>query len=126
MDQAASKKILWVEDDNLISVILSGRLISAGFNIAHTTNGDEAMRILEGMTPDAILMDLLLPGMSGLDIIEKIRGIERLKDVPVIILSNLNDSKDMKRAHDLGVKAFLVKAVSSVEQIIKELESVLK
>lgn len=114
------KKILWVEDDKLIGTILAKKLISAGFDLFHAKSGEEALEALRNVIPDAIVMDLLLPGISGFDTIQTIKKDEALKNVPVMVLSNLSKPSDMERARALGVQKFIIKATASLEQIAEE------
>jgi putative two-component system response regulator len=120
------KKLLWIEDDSLISTILSEKFISSKFNLVHTTNGEEALKILEGIIiPDVILIDLVLPGMSGFEVLEKIRGDDRLKAVPIVVLSNLSSKGDIEKAYKLGAQKFILKAVTSLDQIVQEVRELL-
>ncbi len=115
-----AKKILWVEDDKLIGNILGKKMVSSGFDLVHAKDGEEAMKSLEQFMPDAIMIDLLLPGMSGFDILKQIRDNPKFKDVPVMILSNLSKPSDLNRAKVLGAQKFLVKATASLDQIVSE------
>lgn len=117
------KKLLWVEDDKLIGTILAKKLIASGFDLSHAKNGEEALSSLKQSIPDVIVLDLLLPGMSGFDILQQIRMNEKLKTVPVIILSNLSKPSDIDKAKILGAQKFLVKAATSLDQIIFEIKS---
>lgn len=118
-----NKKILWVEDDKLIGTILSKKLLSSGFDIFHAQNGEEAFEILKSVLPDAIVLDLVLPNMSGFEILETIRKDDSVNKIPVMILSNLSKQSDMERAKALGAKKFLVKATASLDQIVEEMRS---
>ena len=120
------KKLLWVEDDRLIGSILSRKLIASGFDLLHAKNGDEAMDALKDIKPDVIALDLVLPGMSGFDILQKIRADERLRPVPVLILSNLSKQSDIERAKALGAQKFIVKAAASLDQIVAEVRNLTK
>lgn len=120
------KKILWVEDDKLIGTILGKKLISSGFDLTHTKNGEETLRELENIVPDIIIVDLLLPGMSGFEILEKVKERDRLKSIPVMVLSNLSKSSDIEKAKALGAQRFMVKAASSLDQIVAEVHNLLK
>ncbi len=115
-----SKKILWVEDDKLIGSILARKFISAGFELTHMNNGEEAMGWLRENKPDLILLDLMLPGMDGFEILQKARMDNRLRDVPAMILSNLSRPSDFEKAKMLGAAKFMVKAASSLDQIVEE------
>lgn len=117
------KKIVWVEDDKLIGTILAKKLVASGFSLFHAKNGTEALAYLSNEVPDAIILDLLLPGMNGLDILQRIKADARLKNVPVMVLSNLNKQSDIDRAKTLGAQKFLVKAAASLDQIVSEVRN---
>lgn len=120
------KKILWVEDDKLIGNILEKKLLNSGFNLYHASEGNDALKYLDGNIPDVIILDLLLPGMSGFDILQKIRTDMRLKKIPVIILSNFNKPSDIEKAKILGAQKYLVKAAISLDQIVEEVKDLIK
>jgi DNA-binding response OmpR family regulator len=117
---SAKKKLLWVEDDKLIGSILARKLNSSGFELFHAKSGDEALEGLKTFTPDAAVLDLVLPGMSGFDILQKIKQDDRFKKLPAMILSNLSKQSDIERAKALGAQKFLVKASVSLDQIVEE------
>jgi DNA-binding response OmpR family regulator len=120
------KKILWVEDDKLIGTILSKKIVSSGFELFHAKNGEEALDIVTRETPDAIVVDLLLPGMSGFDILQQMQMNERSKNIPTMVLSNLSKPSDIEKAKLLGAKKFLVKAATSLDQIVAEMKDLSK
>lgn len=115
-----TKKILWVEDDKLIGTILSKKLISSGFELSHAKTGEEAINLLSTVVPDVIVLDLLIPGLNGFDILQRIKATPQLSKIPVMILSNLNKQSDIDRARILGAQKFLVKAAASLDQIVTE------
>ncbi len=116
----AKKKLVWVEDDKLIGTILGKKLTASGFDVFHAKNGDEALAHLATNVPDVIVLDLLMPGMSGFDVLQKVKADPRLRTVPSMILSNLNKQSDIERAKILGAQKFLVKAAASLDQIVDE------
>lgn len=120
------KKILWVEDDKLIGNILGKKFVTSGFDLVHAKNGEEALRALEGVVPDAIVVDLLLPGMSGFEILQNIKTRNNFKMIPVMVLSNLSKQSDIEKARVLGAHKFLVKAAVSLDQIVAEVLSMFK
>jgi DNA-binding response OmpR family regulator len=121
------KRVLWVEDDKLIGSILEKKFLSSGFDLVHTKNGEETFERISEIIPDAIVIDLILPGMSGFEILQKIRAMDgRLSKVPVMILSNLSKPSDIEKAKALGATKFMVKAASSLDQIVAEVKALLE
>lgn len=114
------KKLLWVEDDKLIGTILSKKLVSSGFDLVHAKNGEEALASMRERQPDGVVLDLLLPGRSGFDILKDMNDEPSLKKIPVMILSNLSKQSDIERAKAMGARKFLVKAAVSLDQIVEE------
>ena len=98
------------------------KLVAAGFELFHAKNGEEALEILKTVLPDVIAVDLILPGMSGFDILQKVNMDERLKKIPKMVLSNLSKPSDIEKAHALGATKFLVKAATSLDQIVAEVK----
>lgn len=119
---ARKKNLLWIEDDKLIGTILAKKLIASGFDLVHVSDGESAMNSLMTKKPDVIIIDLILPGMNGFEILEKIRADESLKTIPTMVLSNLSKVSDIDKAKALGVKKFLVKASTSLDQVVVEIK----
>ncbi|MBM3272407.1 response regulator [Candidatus Kaiserbacteria bacterium] len=119
----AGKRILLVEDDIFLSNLLTAKLGKTGCVSTQAKDGEECVEIISrGDTPlDVILLDLTLPGMSGFDVIPHIRGSERFKSTPIIVLSNLSQDSDISRAKSLGVNKYLVKAERDPDEIIAEI-----
>ncbi len=121
-----AKKILWVEDDKFLSSILFKKFESSGHTVLKAADGEEALKILETETPDVIVMDILLPGLSGFDILQKIKMDAKFRSTPVMMLSNLSKPSDIEKAKALGAQKFLVKAAVSLDEIVKEIDTLLK
>ncbi len=118
------KKLLWIEDDALLGSILGKELAATGMELIHAQNGEEAMTLLRGTVPDAVMVDLVLPGkLDGFGILTEMSSDPRLKDVPRIVLSNLSKPSDIARAKELGAQRFMVKAESSLASIVSEVKS---
>jgi CheY-like chemotaxis protein len=118
-------KVFWVEDDKLIGNILGKKLTLSGFDLLLAKTGDEALERLKHVVPDIIVIDILLPGMNGLDLLQKIRSDALLKNVPIMVLSNLSKPSDIERAKILGAQRFLVKAAVSLDQIVSEVKTLI-
>jgi len=125
MDNLKGKKLVWVEDDQFLSGIIASKLTNHGITLLHASTGDDGFAMIKKEKPDIVLLDLLLPGISGFDVLQKVKEDAELKDIPVIVFSNLGEPKEIKKARDLGAKKFLVKAAIVPDQIIDELSSAL-
>ncbi len=119
------KKILWVEDDKLLSLILSKKISNVGFTLLKALNEEETIKILENEIPDLMVFDILLPGINGLDLLQKIKTNPKFRKIPSIILSNMSSQEDIEKSKILGVNKFIVKAAVSLDEIITEIESIL-
>ncbi len=120
------KKILIVEDDRFLREIASQKLEADGFVVESATNGTEALEHLEkNARPDIIVLDLILPGISGFEVLEKVKQNAVLKDIPVVILSNLGQEEDIEKAKSLGATDYLVKAHFSFAEIIKKIREII-
>ena len=121
----AGKKVLWVEDDSFLGDILAAKLSAAQCTVLYAKDGEAALKIVETDTPDIVLLDLVLPGISGFDVLEQLKKNDKTKNVPVIILSNLAQESDLERAKKLGAFKHFVKASIDPVNIIREITSTL-
>ncbi|MEK7535656.1 MAG: response regulator [Patescibacteria group bacterium] len=120
------KTIFIVEDDKFLRDLASQKLESEGFKLNSATTGTEALEYLEkNPRPDIIVLDLILPGLSGFEVLEKVKANPNLKDVPVLILSNLGQEEDIEKAKKLGAVDYLVKAHFSFAEIIKKIREII-
>ncbi len=118
------KKVMWVEDDKFLSDLISRKLGHQGCRLMYATTGEEALKILETDIPDVLILDILLPGISGFDVLEKVRSGEKTKNIPVIILSNFSQNNEVDRAMKLGAKKFLIKASIVLDDLVHEIQAV--
>lgn len=121
----SDKKILLVEDDTFLSDVMKRKLQNEKCVVFHATSGEMAIEIAQKESPDLVLLDLVLPGISGFETLEKIKAHEQSKKSHVIILSNLSQQEDIERAKGLGADAFLVKAISTPTEIFATVQSIL-
>ncbi len=118
-------KILIVEDDEFLRTLLADKLTGSGHEVESAETGERALEILAGFQPDLVLLDLILPGMSGFDVLGWIKSqSEPLSQTPVIILSNLGSGEDIKKGKELGAKDFLVKAKFTPNEISEKVKLV--
>lgn len=119
------KKILWVEDDKFLADIAGKKLAIERAELKRTIDADSTFAVLQEWIPDVIILDVMLPGMSGMDILAKIKSDRRLDKVPVIMLSNASQDQNIDNAMKIGAKKFLTKATLTPQGIIREIASVL-
>ena len=124
-EEKKEKKIVLVEDDSLMSSILATHLIKEGFDIISVTEGAQAFERIQAEQPSIVLLDIVLPGVGGFDILAKLKQDESTKSIPVLILSNLGSKEEIERGIDLGAEDYLVKANSMVEEITGKIQKIL-
>ena len=117
------QNILIVEDDTFLQGLMASKVNSNGFAITTASNGEEAMTALANTKFDGILLDLMLPDISGFDILENLKSDG--SKIPVIVFSNLSDDKDIKKAMSLGAKEYLIKSNFTLEELIEKLKKVI-
>jgi DNA-binding response OmpR family regulator len=120
-------KIMLVEDDNFLRSICSQKLRKEGFDVIEAMDGVQALKEMEKINPDVILLDLVMPSMDGFEVLTKIRNHQdkKIAVTPVIILSNLGQDEEIKKALSLGANMFLVKANFTTGEIVKKVRKLL-
>jgi len=119
------KRVLIVEDDDFLGKIMTSRLSSKGAVAVLAKSGEEALVALKEQKFDAALLDILLPGINGFEVLQFIREVPETKDLPVTVISNFNQVKDEEKAKAMGA-AFMVKALVNPDEIIAQAEMMLK
>lgn len=113
------KRILLIEDDKFLVKIYSNKLTLSGFDVEIAINADEGLRKVMNRRPDAILLDLILPGKDGFEFLSDLSKIkENTPRIPVVILSNLGQDIDRERTKQLGASDYLIKSNVSLEDIV--------
>ncbi len=114
-----AKKILLVEDDNNLREIYEARLQAEGYTIVSARDGEEALVVAKAEKPDLIIADIMMPKISGFEMLDILRNTEGLKHVKVVMLTALGQSDDQQRANKLGADRYLVKSQVTLEDIVK-------
>jgi len=89
-------------------------------------DGEVGLKLAKSGKPDLILLDLILPKIDGFEVLKKIKADPETKDIPVIVLTNLEESEDVQRAIDLGAKNYLVKANYSLREVVEKIKKALQ
>lgn len=119
------QSVLVVEDEAFLVKIYTVKLKKEGFDVSVATDGELAVKMAAELKPDIILLDLILPKMNGFEALEKMRQNPINHATPVIVLSNLGQEEDIKRAKALGADDYLVKANFSIQDVIQKIRAVL-
>ncbi|PIZ62550.1 hypothetical protein COY17_02400 [Candidatus Saccharibacteria bacterium CG_4_10_14_0_2_um_filter_52_9] len=112
-------KLLLVEDDNNLREIYEARLQAEGYTIVSARDGEEALVVAKAEKPNLIIADVMMPKISGFEMLDIMRNTDGLKDVRVIMLTALGQSDDQQRADKLGADRYLVKSQVTLEDIVK-------
>lgn len=112
-------KLMLVEDDNNLREIYEARLQAEGYTIVSAHDGEEALVVAKAEKPDLIISDVMMPKISGFEMLDILRNTEELKDTKVIMLTALGQSDDQQRADRLGADRYLVKSQVTLEDIVK-------
>ena len=120
------KKILIVEDDMFLSELVSVRFQKEGLHFSVKTDGETALEEARNVHPNLIILDILLPGIDGYEVLKRLKEDKELSNIPVLIISNLGRKDEIDKARDLGAVGFLVKARADLDDIVAKVRGLLK
>lgn len=115
----SKKKILLVEDDEALANVYKSRLEIEGFETQWVSNGEDALAAAMNFKPDLVLLDAMMPKISGFDVLDILRNTPETTDIHVIMLTALSQPKDKERAESLGVDDYLVKSQVVIGDVIE-------
>jgi len=121
-----AKTILVVEDDKFLRELIVRKLKEENFNISEAIDGEEGIKKIKEERPNLVLLDLILPGIDGFEVLSKMKEDMSLTRTPVIILSNLGQKDDVERGFKLGAVDYLIKAHFTPGEIIEKVKGALK
>lgn len=116
--------VLVIEDDSFLVDAYSTKLRKAGFKTILATNGEEGLKQAKTNKPDVVLLDLLIPKRNGFDVLADLKADKHLRHVPVIVLSNLGQERDVEQVRQLGAEDYLIKANVTMKEIIAKIKQV--
>lgn len=112
------KKILIVEDDALLSNAMSHMVTDAGFDNLIVDNGLKVLTTTKTYKPDMVLLDLVIPGLDGFEILRQLKADTQAKDIPVCVVSNLSAPADIKSVKVMGADEYFIKANTDLESVV--------
>ena len=119
------KKILFIEDEPTLQKTVGEVLSQEGFTILEALDGEVGLALAKSDKPDLILLDLILPKKNGFEVLEELKGDPGTSGIKVVVLTNLESSKDIERALALGATNYLVKANYDLEEVVLKIKALL-
>ena len=116
--EEAKKRILLVEDDASLADVYQARLELEGFEVKQVNNGEDALSVALDFKPDLVLLDAMMPKISGFDVLDILRNTPETAEIRVIMLTALSQPKDKERAENLGVNDYLVKSQVVIGDVV--------
>lgn len=116
------KKILFVEDDKALAAVYIARLQLEGFDVQHVMNGEDALSAALAYKPDLIVLDAMMPKISGFDVLDILRNTPETSNLIIIMLTALSQAKDREMAEKLGVDDYLVKSQVVIGDVVARIK----
>ena len=119
---AKSKSILLVEDDEFLAELYATKLNLEGFEVSLAVDGEKGVKMAKEVKPHLIFLDIILPKMDGFEVLKTIKQDKDLKNIPVILLTNLSQKDEVKKGLDLGANDYLIKAHFMPSEVVKKIK----
>jgi len=119
------KTILFIEDEPTIQKSISRFLEKEGYEVKSALDGEIGLETAKKIKPDLILLDLILPKKDGFEVLKELKKEEATKNIPVIALTNLEESNNIEKVLSLGATAYLIKANYKLEEIVEKIKQIL-
>ncbi len=124
-NKSKKQSILIVEDDIFLSDLYKTKMELEGFKVFTAYDGEKGFELAQKNLPDIILLDLILPKLSGFGVLEKIKANKAIKDVPVIILTNLSQKSDVDKGLKMGANDYLIKAHFMPSEVVEKIKKLI-
>jgi len=119
------KKILFIEDESALQKTFGEILSQEGYEMISALDGQTGLKMAKTKKPDLILLDLILPRVHGFEVLKQLKEDSETKEIPVIILTNLEGIGDVDKAIGLGATTYLVKAQYTLEEVLEKIKKAL-
>jgi DNA-binding response OmpR family regulator len=119
---ANPKRILLVEDDDALANVYITRLQAEGFDVRRVANGEDALAGALSYSPDLVLLDVMMPKVSGFDVLDILRNTPETRDLKIIMLTALSQQSDKDRAESLGVDDYLIKSQVVIADVVNKIK----
>lgn len=120
------KKILFIEDESALQKTMGDVLRKEGYKVLSALDGEIGARLAKTELPDLILLDLILPKKDGFEVFEELKEDQKTSEIPVIVLTNLEQMEDVEKALELGARTYLVKANYTLDEVVSKIKKALE
>jgi len=124
-DKQKKLKILYIEDDHTLATLYKARMQAEGFDVRHFPDGESALQAARGFRPDLIIVDLMMPSLSGYDVLDNLHSIVELGAAKIIVMSALSQPEDIEKAKSLGADDFIVKSQVTIDDVMGRIHTLL-
>lgn len=125
LSQQPPQLVLVVEDEPMLADLYVQKFKSSGYSVLHAPNGERALEILRSQPVNMVILDVILPKITGLEVLKQMRLDDKTKDIPVLVLTNLAETDERKTALEFGAREYLVKAMQTPEQVVEKVRSII-
>lgn len=119
------KKILFIEDEQAVQKTFGEILSNAGYKVINALNGEIGLSLAKKEKPDLVLLDLILPQKHGIEVLNELKKDKETKDIPIIVLTNIEEIGDVEKAISLGAAAYLVKTSYKMEEVLEKVRKII-
>lgn len=116
-------EVLIIEDDEFLRALTAKRLEKEGFKVSAAVDGESGLAKVAEIKPALVLLDLLLPGVNGFEVLEQLKANPELKQIPIIVFSNLGQHEDIEKAQKLGADDFLIKSNFTLDDVMAKINN---
>ena len=120
----SDKKILVIEDDKFLRKVYESKLPKEGFVVISANDGEEGLAMIKQELPSLVVLDLVMPKMTGFELLEKLSIDPQISRIPVVVASNLGQESDIQKAKNLGVRDYYVKVQTSVDELVQMFKTI--
>ena len=124
-DKQKKLKILYIEDDHTLATLYKTRMQTEGFEVRHFPDGESALQVAREFRPDLVIVDLMMPSLSGYDVLDNLHSIVELGAAKVIVMSALNQPEDIEKAKSMGADDFIVKSQVTMDDVMERIRTLM-
>ena len=126
MNKSKKALVLIIEDDSYISDMYRIKLESENFEVVTAKDGIVGIRIIEKQKPDIVLLDIVMPKIDGFSVLKTIKRNPELKEIPIVLLTNLSQKENVERGFELGADSYIIKAHFTPSEVVKKIKDILE